>query len=85
MVNRDFEPVRDPVVAERNRVNWLRWADALARDYKPRDIRSWQQQDMATDLHAKAMYLRRYARRLYAARHGAPKVADISMFRAVKR
>jgi hypothetical protein len=85
MVSGEFETVRDAALAERNRDNYIRWADAYARGDCPRDRRNWQEQDRAADLHARAHYLRKYARRLHAARYNPPKVVNIKAFRSEQR
>ncbi len=84
MVSGEYQTVRDMALAERNHNNWLRWADAWARGDSPRDLRSWQQKDAACDIHARANYLQRIARKLHSARFGAPKVVNLKAFRMAR-
>lgn len=77
-----YEVVRDSALADRNRDNYLRWADAWCRCETPPDLRSCFEQEDATLLHARAHALVDYARKLHAARFRGKKIVPITLWRS---
>lgn len=78
----DYPLVRDTALDERNRAGWLRWADAYARDERPRDLRTMAERAEGWRLEARARGLRAYAARLHAARFHDGKVVSITLGRS---